>query len=39
VADVAGQEESSASLMPEGLELVLTVQEFRDLMAWLGSLR
>jgi putative membrane-bound dehydrogenase-like protein len=39
VADVAGQEESSASLMPEGLELGLTVQEFRDLMAWLGSLR
>jgi hypothetical protein len=25
--------------MPEGLELGLTVQEFRDLMAWLGSLR
>jgi putative heme-binding domain-containing protein len=37
--DVAGQETGSASLMPEGLELGLTVQEFRDLMAWLGTLR
>ena len=30
---------SPVSLMPEGLELGLTVQEFRDLIAWLETLR
>jgi hypothetical protein len=29
----------SATLMPDGLESGLTVQEFRDLMAWLATLR
>ena len=27
------------SLMPEGLELAMTVQEFRDLIAWLETLK
>ncbi|MEZ4828024.1 MAG: c-type cytochrome [Bacteroidia bacterium] len=30
---------ASASLMPEGLENMLTEEEFRDLIAWLSSLK
>ena len=37
--EVAKVETVSASLMPDGLESGLTVQEFRDLMAWLATLR
>jgi hypothetical protein len=37
--EVAKVEMVSASLMPDGLESGLTVQEFRDLMAWLATLR
>ena len=37
--EVEKVETVSASLMPDGLESGLTVQEFRDLMAWLATLR
>jgi putative heme-binding domain-containing protein len=37
--EVARVETVSATLMPDGLESGLTVQEFRDLMAWLATLR
>ena len=32
-------EETPVSLMPEGLELSLTVQDFRDLLAYLETLK
>ncbi len=36
---IARSEDSSVSLMPGGLELGLTLQDFRDLLAYLESLR
>jgi putative heme-binding domain-containing protein len=38
-ADLAKLEVAPVSLMPEGIELALTVQEFRDLVAYLETLK
>jgi putative heme-binding domain-containing protein len=38
-ADIASQRASSISLMPEGLQSALTLEEFADLIAYLQSLR
>jgi putative heme-binding domain-containing protein len=37
--EVAGQQASDISLMPEGLEKLLTLQEFADIVAYLETLR
>jgi putative heme-binding domain-containing protein len=37
--DIVRVEETPVSLMPEGLELSLTVQDFRDLLAYLETLK
>jgi putative heme-binding domain-containing protein len=38
-ADVARHEVSAQSLMPAGLEQTMTVEDFRDLLAWLLTLK
>jgi putative heme-binding domain-containing protein len=37
--EIVRVEETPVSLMPEGLELSLTVQDFRDLLAYLETLK
>lgn len=37
--NIAKVEETGASLMPAGLERALTIQDFRDLLAWLETLK
>jgi putative heme-binding domain-containing protein len=39
LADIAGREELTVSLMPEGLQAAWTREEFADLIAWLETLK